>query len=166
MDESINKKNIIYVFLLLLLFFLFVYKGFILSGDEYLEEYIKYRDSSQKTSQIGMKKGGGLINSNSNSNTNVSNPKKNEISLTNTKIYEVLNNLENLKLNLGSSIHSLKANENALLQSLNKIKDSDSKDINEIIEEINKKKNEVNFDTVLEGLTSNIEVLRNIATNN
>jgi hypothetical protein len=161
MEEPINKKNIIYVFVILLLFFLFIYKGLILSGDEYLEEFNKFTDAT-KSIQTGMKKGGNVIAIGGN--------KKNldsQHSALNKKLFEVLNNLENIKLNLGSSIHAIKTNDDLLIQSLSKYFNNTSLDeLKEDIKKIKDNRDKLNVDSILDALSNNLEKLRDIANEN
>jgi len=55
MDEhsTMNKKNILMVFVGFTVVFLFLYKGFILSGDEYYDKYNELTNTSySKTSSL------------------------------------------------------------------------------------------------------------------
>jgi len=170
MEEQINKKNIIYLFLILLLFFLFIYKGLILTGDEYLEEYKKFTDSA-RSSQSGMKKG--FLNFNSNAIA-LNNSKKNEHSPLFKKLFDVLNNLENMKLNLGSNIHTLMTEDQKFVQNILKYFNHTDynltkEQINEIVldaETFRNQRDKTNVDSILEGLTNNIEILRSITNEN
>ncbi len=150
MEEQINKKSIVTVFLALLIIFLFIYKGLILSGEEYFEEYNAFRTSTEKLNQTGMKKAG--INSSSA-------PKS---SYLQKKVYDVLQNLEDQKLNLGAMKHTLKNNELLLVENLNKIINSGNITmLKEIVNDVeNNKDKKVNVDLIIDSLGSNIETLR------
>ena len=111
MEDQINKKSIIFLFGFLILMFIFIYKGFILSGDEYVEELNNFYNFAGKQNSITLKKGGagqlsGSINLNSAS--------KKDSSPLQKKFYDVLQNLEDLKLSLGSLKHSIKNDDRVL----------------------------------------------------
>jgi len=61
MEEPYKKRNILLVFFVLLIIFVFLYKGIILSGDEYILEYLKYsNDQLPKTTSLKITKIGVL----------------------------------------------------------------------------------------------------------
>jgi hypothetical protein len=184
MEDQINKKNIIFLFGFLILVFIFIYKGFILSGDEYLEELINFNAYAGKGNSITLKKGGAGQHSGSSSLNSAS---KKESSPLQKKFYDVLQNLEDLKLSLGSLKHSLKSNDFILIENLkkllilNKTSDIESKNnftvsnntlqptvanfsqLKDIVSELqnNKdRKNYYNVDSLIENLSKNIESLR------
>lgn len=189
MEDQINKKSIIFLFGFLILMFIFIYKGFILSGDEYVEELNNFYNFSGKQNSITLKKGGagqlsGSINLNSAS--------KKDSSPLQKKFYDVLQNLEDLKLSLGSLKHSIKNDDRVLIENFNKLlftgektitNDNESKSnltaynitlqsqstvpnlshIKDIINEFQNTKNKKNYynvDSMIETLSRNIESLR------
>jgi hypothetical protein len=189
MEDQINKKSIIFLFGFLILMFIFIYKGFILSGDEYVEELNNFYNFSGKQNSITLKKGGagqlsGSINLNSAS--------KKDSSPLQKKFYDVLQNLEDLKLSLGSLKHSIKNDDRVLIENFNKLlftgektstNDNVSKSnltaynitlqsqstvpnlshIKDIINEFQNTKNKKNYynvDSMIETLSRNIESLR------
>jgi hypothetical protein len=176
MEEQINKKNIIFLFLTLIILFLFFYKGVILPGDEYLEEYNNFRNSTSKQNLSSLRKGN--LNIGTNSGSTYTNLQK--------RLFEVLQNFEDMKLNFSSSLHSLKTNHNELEEGIEKlinvslenfniteINDKDSlqkqnallvNTMKDILKEFKKTKykNGINsFELLSDGLNSNVELLRN-----
>ena len=171
--------------------FIFIYKGFILSGDEYVEELNNFYNFAGKQNSITLKKGGagqlsGSINLNSAS--------KKDSSPLQKKFYDVLQNLEDLKLSLGSLKHSIKNDDRVLIENFNKLfftgektstNDNESKSnltannitlqsqstvpnlshIKDILNEFQNTKNKKNYynvDSMIETLSRNIESLRTI----
>jgi hypothetical protein len=124
MEEQINKKNILIVFSALLLVFLFFHKGFILSGEEYTEEYNSFLANLESSKKSAMKKGSAKENQGSSLSGNLgSQPmtilNKKEIKIEQKSLYEVMEALENIKLNLGSMKHNIKSKLNLLNNVIN-----------------------------------------------
>lgn len=169
MEEPINKKNIIYLFLTLIVVFLFFYKGVILPGDQYLDEFNNFRNSTNKQNLSSLRKGNLNTANNSASNTNVNmNLQK--------KLFQVLQNFEDMKLNLSSALHSIKKDQNSLEDKLEKLisaevdKQSEPekiqilKNLKEILKDLKvpNNKNGINSLEIFgENLNSNVDLLRN-----
>jgi hypothetical protein len=185
MEEQINKKNIIIVFSALLLLFLFFYKGFILSGEDYTEEYNSFVANLDSTKKSAMKKGN--VNSNSGSSSLVNSGSqpgsylaKKEIKIEQKSLYEVMEALENIKLNLGAMKHNIKSKLNNLIKNVNEDFESEEnfnknetisinatvfKKYSNLVEELNKE-SENDIEKMWEGLEKEIETLRSISNNN
>jgi len=84
MEESYKKRSIIIVFSVLLIFFVFLYKGIILSGDEYYKEYIKY-SSNEAIKSTSLK--------NAKTGTVVENKKEKKNAFNATQVLKVIENL-------------------------------------------------------------------------
>ena len=68
MEETLNKKTILILFIISLGIFLFVYKGLFTSGDIYRFEYENFRLSLSSHNNTSLKKGKGNYNNNNNQN--------------------------------------------------------------------------------------------------
>lgn len=158
MDEPINKKSILFLFLILLMIFVFIYKGLVLSGDEYLEEYLKYkRFNGKTTSPSGLKRGKGE-----------NFPKHNELSYVNrTELIYELSNVDDNILQLKSLSHKIKNKNEKLIDDLNKLVSSNQTNgLQDAINEVNNiQKDYHSLQTNLDDLYQKIEKLRNISTN-
>jgi hypothetical protein len=172
MEEPINKKNIIFLFFTLIVIFLFFYKGVILSADQYLEEYNNYRNSTARQNISSLRKGNLNTATNSGSSSSVnSNLQK--------KLFQVLQDFEDMKLNLSSSLHSIKTNQNELEEKLEKLittqtdnqieNQSQSQNtqlintLKEILKDLKttKYKDGINsLETISDNLNSNLDMLR------
>jgi hypothetical protein len=150
MDEQINKKGVIFVFLSLILIFLFIYKGIILSGDEYAEALAEYKLDDRG---FGLKKRKGLgggdvedvpVNSNQN------------------KLMNTINQLENIKLELNALGHSIKTKKIGIIEMIEK----NVTDVESIVDVLKSRSDEETLDSLLENLNVNINSLRNITYDN
>ncbi len=166
MDEPINKKNILILFAFLVLIFLFIYKGVILTGEEYAEAYNHFRDVAiQKQNQSTLKKG---KEKDQNGSTVANN-------LNNSNMYKVLQDYEDILLSFNSALHTIKTKDYKLEDYveifLNKT-NNNSIDLNittELNEFLQGYKNERIIDqntlnNIYEKLTENIAALRNTTT--
>jgi uncharacterized protein YdiU (UPF0061 family) len=158
MDEQVNKKNIICVFLLLIMLFLFIYKGIILSGEEYLEEYIAFRNQAEK--QTFLKKLGKKTKSES-LEINEENDDREKL------LGNLLTQLDNVKLELEALGHVIKNKKQDVIEKLDKLNNDTNKEtIKEVIENIKNTNDQTSLENITEILNVNIKVLRNYIKNN
>jgi hypothetical protein len=158
MDEQINKKNIIFVFIALIVVFLFIYKGILLSGEEYYEEYTKFRNQAENQQtflkKLGKKKADNLEITEDN----------------NLNEYKILSNilqqLDNVKLDLGSLDHFIKNKKHNNVENLEKLKNLNNTHnltadiLNEVIENIQNTNDQIMLENITDVLRLNIESLR------
>jgi hypothetical protein len=150
MDEQINKKGIIFVFISLIVIFLFIYNGIILSGEEYAEALEQFRLNEKS---YGLKKRKGL-----GANDIEDQP-------VDTMTYNLMNiiiQLENIKLELNALGHSIKTKKIGIIDMLEKNKT----DIGAILEVLRSKSDEEGLYVLLDSLDTNINNLRNITLDN
>jgi len=168
MEEPINKKNIIFLFFTLFVVFLFFYKGVILPGDQYLDEYNNFRNSTTKQNISSLRKGNLNTASNTASSSNVNlNLQK--------KLFQVLQNFEDIKLNLSSALHSIKKDQNLLEEKLEKLISAEAdkpsepekilisslKDILKALKVANYNNGINSIESIADNLNSNVDLLRN-----
>lgn len=169
MNQNVNKKPIIILFGLMVCLLLFVYKGFIKSGEEYYKEYVDYDQKYvNKTVENDM-------NHSSLKKTKGANSQKE--GAARAKIPPEISMLDNIILDSKSLIERVNFQNENILQNLNIIYNltnnfnktnnlSDSinelyKRINSSIEEIMLiKRDNKNIDKNLDDLSSNVESLR------
>ena len=169
MEENLNKKTILILFIISLGIFLFIYKGLFSNGEIYRYEYENFRISLSSHNNTSLKKGKG------NYNNNPSSKNKNKIPIE----YSIIDNgLLNIKSAIQNSINN---NEN-IINSLNLIIEQFSNDnINEekiqnFKKEINKVKQSINeiksskdklksLDLTMDEVLINFEKIRNFTLN-
>jgi transcription initiation factor IIF auxiliary subunit len=169
MEENLNKKTILILFIISLGIFLFIYKGLFSNGEIYRYEYENFRISLSSHNNTSLKKGKG------NYNNNHSSKNKNKIPIE----YSIIDNgLLNIKSAIQNSINN---NEN-IINSLNLIIEQFSNDnINEekiqnFKKEINKVKQSINeiksskdklksLDSTMDDVLINFEKIRNFTLN-
>ena len=169
MEENLNKKTILILFIIALGIFLFIYKGLFSNGEIYRYEYENFRISLSSHNNTSLKKGKG------NYNNNPSSKNKNKIPIE----YSIIDNgLLNIKSAIQNSINN---NEN-IINSLNLIIEQFSNDnINEekiqnFKKEINKVKQSINeiksskdklksLDSTMDDVLINFEKIRNFTLN-
>ena len=169
MEENLNKKTILILFIISLGIFLFIYKGLFSNGEIYRYEYENFRISLTSHNNTSLKKGKG------NYNNNPSSKNKNKIPIE----YSIIDNgLLNIKSAIQNSINN---NEN-IINSLNLIIEQFSNDnINEekiqnFKKEINKVKQSINeiksskdklksLDSTMDDVLINFEKIRNFTLN-
>lgn len=145
MEETLNKKTILILFIISLGIFLFVYKGLFTSGDIYRFEYENFRLSLSSHNNTSLKKGKGNYNNNNNQNGK---NYKNKIPIE----YSAIDNgLMNIKSVIQNSIHK---NEN-IIKDLNLIIEN-NKDENITIKHIQK------FMKEIKNIKHNIEEIKSL----
>ena len=116
-EISYNKKNIIILFISMIIIFLFIYKGFILDSNHYLKEYKNYLISINASEYYFNK-----INKNKNTwksliyiynNKNIGNWKIQELLL---KIKNYLNNSINIDEKIKANLAKVKTSKNLKLK--------------------------------------------------
>jgi hypothetical protein len=151
MEEQINKKSVFFVFIGLILLFLFIYKGVILSGEEYYEEYVNFRNQAEKQTVLKGKR-----SKSDNLEINDNDEKTEYIVLLN-----IVSQLENVKLELNSLDHSLKSKRQSINEKLEQIKnESNSHVVQSIIETVENANNQNGLENIIDVLNVNIKVLR------
>ena len=108
MEENFNKKSILILFLLLIILFLFIYKGIVLSGNEYYDAYISYQKIASNTTTV-LKKAKII---------------ENNTKFTNKKMVELLSNFDDENQALTSIKHALVLKHEKILNDLNKLIDN------------------------------------------
>ena len=169
MEENLNKKTILILFIISLGIFLFVYKGLFSNGEIYKFEYENFRISLTSHNNTSLKKGKG------NYNNNPSSKNKNKIPIE----YSIIDNgLLNIKSAIQNSINN---NEN-IINSLNLIIEQFNNDniteekIKNFKKEINKMKQSINeiksskdklksLDLTMDEVLINFEKIRNFTLN-
>ena len=169
MEENLNKKTILILFIISLGIFLFIYKGLFSNGEIYRYEYENFRISLSSHNNTSLKKGKG------NYNNNHSSKNKNKIPIE----YSIIDNgLLNIKSAIQNSINN---NEN-IINSLNLIIEQFNNDsiteekIKNFKKEINKVKQSINeiksskdklksLDLTMDEVLINFEKIRNITLN-
>ena len=150
MEENVNKKNIFILFLLLVLTFLFIYKGIVLSGSEYYEAYNSYKKIVNNNSTILKKT---KINDNN-------------IKSNNKKMYELLSNFDDDNQELTSFKHSLILKHQKIISDLNILIDdsqNSNKTLIEIKDELINIKNNFNiYEKNIQGNKTEAESLEDI----
>ena len=169
MEENLNKKTILILFIISLGIFLFIYKGLFSNGEIYRYEYENFRISLSSHNNTSLKKGKG------NYNNNHSSKNKNKIPIE----YSIIDNgLLNIKSAIQNSINN---NEN-IINSLNLIIEQFNNDniteekIKNFKKEINKMKQSINeiksskdklksLDLTMDEVLINFEKIRNFTLN-
>ena len=109
-EISYNKKNIIILFISMIIIFLFIYKGFILDSNHYLKEYKNYLISINASEYYFNKIN---KNKNNNNNKNIGNWKIQELLL---KIKNYLNNSINIDEKIKANLAKVKTSKNLKLK--------------------------------------------------
>jgi hypothetical protein len=164
MDEPINKKSIIFLFMGLILIFLFLYKGLVLSGDEYNKEILLFRNSTTTQSILKKTKLGSKDKA-----------KENLIS----NLTSVIQENENLYLELTSLNNGRKTKELkyvSILESIYNITENNSNitqfnasiitQLKDALKEIKDPKQNEELENISDRLNINTDLLRNITKYN
>ena len=110
-EITYNKKNIIILFISMIIIFLFIYKGFILDSNHYIKEYKKYLISINASEYYFNKIDKNKINNNKNKNNDA---KKLQELLLKIKIY--LNNSINIDEKIKNHLSKENASKNLKLK--------------------------------------------------
>ncbi len=150
MDEQINKKGIIFVFVSLIVIFLFIYNGIILSGEEYAEALEQFKLNEKS---FGLKKRKGL-----GGNDIEDQP----VDTMTDNLMNIIIQLENIKLEFNALGHSIKTKKIGIIELI----EQNKTDIAGILDLLRSRSDEEGLDALLDSLDLNINNLRNITLNN
>ena len=139
-EITYNKKNIIILFISMIIIFLFIYKGFILDSNHYIKEYKKYLISINASEYYFNKIDKNKINNNKNTNNDA---KKLQELLLKIKIY--LNNSINIDEKIKNNLSKENASKNLKLKYI-------IKHINNYLNQ--RKKNDIDLINLIEKFNS------------
>jgi hypothetical protein len=155
MDEQINKKSIIFVFIMLILAFLFIYKGVILSGEEYYEEYINFRNQAEGQTVLGK------LGKRNKADLGISEDNR-ELKL----LGSVVSQLDNVKLELDALGHMIKNKKQSVKDKLDSLRLNNTAIVENIVEIVDNVNDQNSLENIMEMLNVNIKVLRSYINEN